>query len=292
MKRSSSGLLMSLLPVAIVVLLAVVATMPTVAVAFKYDGNLQSRYAVQDELLSGNQVTLRPQFDRLIPVFTMMLLGENEAPVVTGVPKSMPAGQTIAVSSLFTVSDPDHDTITLYQFSAPSGGGSINLNGATNLASSADSYLVTAADMVKLTYTASSVAGVEYITIWAFDGIAWGSGSVAITVTAPENVAGSWSGNYVDSDSAHNSGNLWLTINQSGTTLTGTLSFSGTDSCIINGAPIGGYVAGNVVSLAGIFTCAECNSCQIYIQGTLSGNTVIGSYMVNGDIAGSFVLFR
>jgi hypothetical protein len=94
----------------------------------------------------------------------------NQAPVLTSpAEKIVLTGQTIAASSLFSVSDPDGDSITSYTFfdNTP-GGGHFVLNGVTQ--ADGTNITVTAADLANLTYTASSTPGADLVTVRASDG--------------------------------------------------------------------------------------------------------------------------
>ena len=65
-------------------------------------------------------------------------------------------------------------------------GASINLNGATNLMSSAGYYEVSASDMAKLTLVAGSTVGAERLSVSAYDGASWSAwGSTTINAVAP-----------------------------------------------------------------------------------------------------------
>ncbi|WP_199835319.1 M10 family metallopeptidase C-terminal domain-containing protein, partial [Azospirillum brasilense] len=107
-------------------------------------------------------------------------LKANTAPTVTASTTSLKVGQTVAVSTLFSATDPDGDTITRYSIQDPAGGGTLNLNGATNLSGSAGYVWVSASDLAKLTYTA---AGSERFQIWASDGLQWTTTAATVAVT-------------------------------------------------------------------------------------------------------------
>ncbi len=111
----------------------------------------------------------------------------NAAPVVEALPKTLNLGQTVNVSTLFNVTDPDGDTITRYAIKDQAGGGTIELNGATNLANATDQaagvYEFSAADLAKVTYTSN---GREELSVRACDGGQWsGSASVLMNNGAP-----------------------------------------------------------------------------------------------------------
>src|SRR5258708_31182290 len=79
----------------------------------------------------------------------------THAPTVTGNNAALAAGHSVAVSTLFTASNPDGLAITQYQFYDPTPSvDSINLNGATNLLSPAQAAAgysrISAADLSKV----------------------------------------------------------------------------------------------------------------------------------------------
>ncbi|MEI7609233.1 MAG: hypothetical protein WCJ64_17780 [Rhodospirillaceae bacterium] len=86
-------------------------------------------------------------------------------------------GQAVGLASLFSVSDPDSDIITQYQFSDTASLGSIKLNGATNLASTTEQTAgivrIAAADLPLISYIGGEAAGAESIAVTAFDGTGW-----------------------------------------------------------------------------------------------------------------------
>ncbi|MES2299066.1 MAG: DUF4214 domain-containing protein [Pseudomonadota bacterium] len=93
-------------------------------------------------------------------------------------------GQTVPLAQLFAVVDPDGKAILSYRVQDPSGGGSVHLNGASNLASSAEQAqgiaVFAAADLSKVSYQAGSVAGSEPLVFGAYDGALWGSNAISI----------------------------------------------------------------------------------------------------------------
>ena len=116
----------------------------------------------------------------------------NRAAVVTTVSPTLAQGQSVAVSSLFSASDPDGDAIAQYKIVDRAGQGTVQLNGARNLASAADAangvYVVAATDLSRLTYVAGSDKGSEALAISAYDGINWGA-AVNATVTLANRAA-------------------------------------------------------------------------------------------------------
>ncbi|MBR1201324.1 MULTISPECIES: C2 family cysteine protease [unclassified Bradyrhizobium] len=91
-------------------------------------------------------------------------------------------GQSYAVSSLFTYSDPFNSAATQYDvWDTGTGGGHFALSGVA-LAPNQDNYL-TAAQLASLSYQSGS--GADTLWVRANDGTVWGSWSGAFTVTAP-----------------------------------------------------------------------------------------------------------
>jgi hypothetical protein len=91
------------------------------------------------------------------------------APAIT-----VTAGVTVAMSSLFTVKNAA--PITLYHIYDPSGGGTVNLNGATNelgVQAGTGEYLVSAQDLAQVTYTGGTGTDALLITTSTDDGQTW-----------------------------------------------------------------------------------------------------------------------
>ena len=113
-------------------------------------------------------------------------------PVVSAPSAKLTENQSVAVSSLFSVSDPNGYAITQYYIENV--GGTIQLNGATNLTSASGIVEVTANDLSKLTFVADATPGSDQLWVEAYDGALWSSwSSASITVTPPiqpPNVAG------------------------------------------------------------------------------------------------------
>jgi hypothetical protein len=101
---------------------------------------------------------------------------------------------TIPVSSLFTVADSHGASITQYEIYNVSGG-VLSLNGAQNTSHYAWEYLVSAADMAKVTYTPGATSGVHSLSLAASDGTSWSDFSCTASVTVANNgtVAGALS---------------------------------------------------------------------------------------------------
>ena len=97
----------------------------------------------------------------------------NRAPVVSGASPAVnvPTGQSVAASTLISVTDADADSPTIYRFYDAAGGGYFSLNGATQAAG--QNIDVTAANIGTLNYIGGAAKGSE--TLWAqvYDGQAW-----------------------------------------------------------------------------------------------------------------------
>ncbi len=96
----------------------------------------------------------------------------NRAPVVTTGPISARKNQSFALSSLFTVSDPDGDTITRYQLrdtSTDPASGRFVVNGVAQAAGSV--IEITAAQLAQTSFVTGSVG--DALEIRAFDGVNW-----------------------------------------------------------------------------------------------------------------------
>jgi VCBS repeat-containing protein len=109
------------------------------------------------------------------------------APIVTTSNVSFTPGQTVAASSLFTVSDPDSLAITEYQFwdrTSDSASGHFYFNG------------VEVADHTVLDVTAAQLSEVTFVTgtdptaleVRAFDGVSWSAGDNALWAPFTVNV--------------------------------------------------------------------------------------------------------
>jgi hypothetical protein len=147
---------------------------------------------------------------KYLPQNTLLLLAGNVPPVVSGVSATIYAGDSIAVSRLFSASDPDGDAILQYQFQISPSTSTINLNGATNLLSysqqSQGYYRVAAADLPKLTYVAGSAAGARNMTVCVFDGTVWSSCVTTVTVVQDAAIVGTWSVNGNETATVYMSG--------------------------------------------------------------------------------------
>lgn len=92
--------------------------------------------------------------------------------------------QIVPLNSLIFSLDPNGKAITQYQVSDPSGGGTLQLNAAKNLATAAETaqgiITIAAADLNKLTYKTAGAVGSEVLLVSAYNGEIWGSTQIAI----------------------------------------------------------------------------------------------------------------
>src|SRR5207302_1760223 len=91
---------------------------------------------------------------------------------------------SFAASSLFSVSDPDGDTIASYAFWDSSGNGRFSVNGVNQ--GTNQEIIVTAAQLAQTSYQSGS--GADLLWVRANDGTAW-SPWQSFTVTAPADLA-------------------------------------------------------------------------------------------------------
>ncbi len=106
----------------------------------------------------------------------------DTGPVIGVSNRTATHGQSLAVSNLFTYSDPLGSSATQYDvWNDGSGGGHFVLNGVT-LAANQDNF-ITAAQLAQLSYQVGSGTGMLWIR--ANDGTVWGDWSTPFTVTAP-----------------------------------------------------------------------------------------------------------
>jgi hypothetical protein len=86
------------------------------------------------------------------------------------------AGAATSLAGFFQIDDSTGAATSEYNLQLL-GGGSIQLNGATNLATSAETaagqIVVSAADLAKITFSAASGAGQQDLLVSAYDGAAW-----------------------------------------------------------------------------------------------------------------------
>ena len=127
--------------------------------------------------------------------WTMSTTGGNAPPVVSAAAQTISANASVAVSSLFSVTDATPDSMTRYQLwdsgtSAASGyftvGGAVQ--GAAQLISA------TAAQFASATFTGGSSAGSEQIWARAFDGTGWSDWTAMTATTASSGPASSGEG--------------------------------------------------------------------------------------------------
>ena len=114
----------------------------------------------------------------------------DRPPVVTTSAVTLQAHQTVALSTLFSVTDADNDTITRYQIydaTADPSSGYFVINGTVQPANTAID--LTAAQLSQATFTAGTVGDVLHIR--AFDGFAWSAADNTswsyFTVSVPVN---------------------------------------------------------------------------------------------------------
>ncbi len=110
---------------------------------------------------------------------------QDHAPVVTASSGlSFRPGQTVAASSLFSVSDQDGDTITQYKITdATAGGATLLLNGVAQAENTP--ITLTAAQLAQLQVQNASGAGTSTITVQAFDGQVWSNATTVNLTTVP-----------------------------------------------------------------------------------------------------------
>jgi hypothetical protein len=147
----------------------------------------------------------------------------DSGPVVTPVHSSLSStdGQSFAVSSLFTYSDPFGSAATEYDvWDTGGGGGHFVLNG-TSLGANQNND-ITAAQLSQLTYQVGS--GTDTLWIAANDGTVWGPWSNSFTISDPSTIA---AGATLELPSAF-SGNLTFAGSTGTLQLDQSSSFSGT----------------------------------------------------------------
>jgi hypothetical protein len=116
----------------------------------------------------------------------------NTAPVLSTTNLSKQYRQTLSLSSLFTVSDADGDSMTRYQLwdaTRDSSSGHFEINGVAQAAGTI--ITVTAAQLGQTTFVTGTVN--DALQIRAFDGLAWSAGDTAswapFTISVPVNHA-------------------------------------------------------------------------------------------------------
>jgi hypothetical protein len=106
----------------------------------------------------------------------------NRAPVLSALNQIVNVNQSM--SPLFNVSDPDGDPITRYWFAdgnLNSSSGYFTVNGVRQ----SSSFGVDAAQLSTVRFVGGSAAGTDKVTVWAYDGQAWGSTSFKVETNRP-----------------------------------------------------------------------------------------------------------
>jgi hypothetical protein len=98
--------------------------------------------------------------------------------VVTAQDVNVSPGQTVAVSSLFSVSDADNDPITMYRLLDDTpGNGFFVVNGVAR--ADGQTLILTPSELASSTFHASGSSGSgDSVEISAFDGIAWSNPAI------------------------------------------------------------------------------------------------------------------
>jgi hypothetical protein len=113
----------------------------------------------------------------------------NNLPIVTANSVTAGSGQSVAGASLLSVSDPDNDVISQYQFwdsTATLSSGYFTVNGVTQPASTA--ITLTAAQLPQLNFVGGTTA--DNLLVRAFDGAGWSPWtSLKVTVAASGSAA-------------------------------------------------------------------------------------------------------
>ena len=105
--------------------------------------------------------------------FNVNVAGVNQAPVVT-IPSAnvaAGAGQSIAASSLFGVTDANNDVLTYFLYDATAGGGHFVINGATVAAQTV--VALSAWDLAHTTFVAGAAGNSDALAVMAYDGHAY-----------------------------------------------------------------------------------------------------------------------
>ena len=104
-----------------------------------------------------------------------------------------------------------------------------------------------------------------------------------LAVADPVDVTGNWQGNWISGYGG--TGGLYVNINQTGTTLSGSLTIGNTECGTFSNLVLSGIVSGNIIS---IYTSAICYFDQSFNElsfthGTVTGNSITGNYSVYSD---------
>jgi hypothetical protein len=100
----------------------------------------------------------------------------NHAPVLSATHITIGTGQSVAASSLFSLSDADGDAMSMYQFidsNASVSSGYFTLNGVVQRAG--QHFLVSASDLANLRFIGGAPGSVDGIGVNASDGLDWGT---------------------------------------------------------------------------------------------------------------------
>jgi len=109
---------------------------------------------------------------------TVWIHGAEHAPIVSAATTSLDYNQTVSLSSIFSVSDPDGDAITQYQVTETGGGSQLEhlQNGVWVVQAENTTFTIDAADLSQWQVVTSSVThDVSNFQIAASDGIEWSS---------------------------------------------------------------------------------------------------------------------
>jgi Ca2+-binding RTX toxin-like protein len=106
----------------------------------------------------------------------------NHVPLVAGINQQANANTALAVTSLFTATDGDGDTITRYQFwDERAAGGRFEVSGVAQTDNVA--IEVMAANLAAAVFVTSGTSGSDTIWARAFDGTAWGEWKSSVVTT-------------------------------------------------------------------------------------------------------------
>jgi hypothetical protein len=113
---------------------------------------------------------------------------------------------------------------------------------------------------------------------------------------AAVDVTGIWQGSWISYD--QDSGDLTVNMNQSGTTLGGSLTVRDTECGDFLNRPLSGSVSGNIITINASAYCSldQTNNSLSFTSGTVNGNSISGNYTVTGtggySDSGTFSLTR
>lgn len=161
---------------------------------------------------------------------------------VETIAQELPDGYTVPLSKLFTTLDAEGLPITEYMFSV-TGSANIALNGATNLATAAQTaegdIVVSAADLSKLTLTPTASSGIPDLYVSAYDGVNWSNPTgEALTITTNPSAVSATPGLVMQAGSAIAATSLF--------TVSGYLDLNPNDTTYtLDPAPGSGLILGN-----------------------------------------------